>query len=118
MGAPAFDRRSGTIGVVALLLVQFCIGYEWLVSGLTKVVSGDFVDGLAAQLRSMDDAPGWYGSFLQHGAIPPNDPRLLARAVLGLYNSIWTWYRPHGIVELERVGVEYVEPRGELVERQ
>jgi thiosulfate dehydrogenase [quinone] large subunit len=70
MGAPAFDRRSGTIGVVALLLVQFCIGYEWLVSGLTKVVDGNFVDGLAAQLRSMDDAPGWYGSFLQHGAIP------------------------------------------------
>jgi len=54
-----------------------------------------------------------YASFLSnamlHGAIPPNDPRLLARAVLGLYNSIWTWYRPHGIVELERVAEFYVE---------
>jgi AcrR family transcriptional regulator len=54
-----------------------------------------------------------YASFLsnamQQGAIPPNDPRLLARAVLGLYNSIWTWYRPNGIVELERVAEFYVE---------
>ena len=28
------------------------------------------------------------------GAIPKNDPRLLTRAILGLYNSIWHWYRP------------------------
>ena len=28
------------------------------------------------------------------GAIPETDPRLLTRAVLGLYNSIWHWYRP------------------------
>jgi AcrR family transcriptional regulator len=53
-----------------------------------------------------------YASFLsnamQQGAIPSNDPRLLARAVLGLYNSIWTWYRPHGIVELQRVADFYV----------
>ena len=46
---------------------------------------------------------------MQQGAIPANDPRMLARAVLGLYNSIWTWYRPHGIVELERVSEFYVE---------
>jgi hypothetical protein len=29
--------------------------------------------------------------------------------VLGLYNSIWSWYRPHGIVGLERVAEFYVE---------
>ena len=34
------------------------------------------------------------------GAIPENDPRLLTRAILGLYNSIWHWYRPNGIVAL------------------
>ena len=37
---------------------------------------------------------------MQQGAIPENDPRLLTRAVLGLYNSIWHWYRPNGIVAL------------------
>jgi TetR/AcrR family transcriptional regulator, cholesterol catabolism regulator len=31
---------------------------------------------------------------MRQGAIPERDPRMLARAVLGLYNSIWHWYRP------------------------
>jgi AcrR family transcriptional regulator len=31
---------------------------------------------------------------MDQGAIPERDPRMLARAVLGLYNSIWHWYRP------------------------
>lgn len=31
---------------------------------------------------------------MRRGAIPERDPRMLARAVLGLYNSIWHWYRP------------------------
>jgi AcrR family transcriptional regulator len=31
---------------------------------------------------------------MQQGAIPDRDPRMLARAMLGLYNSIWHWYRP------------------------
>jgi AcrR family transcriptional regulator len=31
---------------------------------------------------------------MAQGAIPERDPRMLARAVLGLYNSIWHWYRP------------------------
>jgi hypothetical protein len=46
---------------------------------------------------------------MQQGAIPVNDPRMLARAVLGIYNSVWHWYRPHGIVELDRVAQFYVE---------
>ena len=66
----------------------------------------------AARARTRDLEFEW-ASFLstamQQGAVPHNDPRLLARAVLGLYNSIWTWYRPHGIVELERVSEFYVE---------
>jgi hypothetical protein len=40
---------------------------------------------------------------MQQGAIPKNDPRLLTRAILGLYNSVWHWYRPNGIVALARV---------------
>jgi TetR/AcrR family transcriptional regulator, cholesterol catabolism regulator len=31
---------------------------------------------------------------MQQGVIPERDPRMLARAILGLYNSIWHWYRP------------------------
>jgi hypothetical protein len=41
---------------------------------------------------------------MDKGAIPRNDPRLLARAVLGLYNSIWQWYRPGGLVGLDPIG--------------
>ena len=31
---------------------------------------------------------------MRQGVIPERNPRMLARAVLGLYNSIWHWYRP------------------------
>jgi len=31
---------------------------------------------------------------MSKGVIPERDPRMLARAMLGLYNSIWHWYRP------------------------
>jgi AcrR family transcriptional regulator len=66
----------------------------------------------AARARTRDLEFEW-ASFLsramQQDAIPANDPRLLARAVLGMYNSVWQWYRPNGIVELERVSEFYVE---------
>jgi AcrR family transcriptional regulator len=35
---------------------------------------------------------------MERGVIPEGDARLLARAVLGLYNSIWQWFRPDGPV--------------------
>jgi hypothetical protein len=40
---------------------------------------------------------------MEQGAIPQSDPRLLARAILGLYNSVWHWYRPRGNLSLEAV---------------
>ena len=46
---------------------------------------------------------------MREGAIPENDPRLLTRAVLGLYNSIWNWYRPNGIVALARMGEYFTD---------
>src|SRR3954451_14194456 len=59
-----------------------------------------------ARARTRDLEFAW-ASFLAHamqqGAIPENDPRLLTRAILGLYNSIWQWYRPDGIVTLTRI---------------
>ena len=60
----------------------------------------------AARARIRDLEFAW-ASFLSHamaqGAIPKSDPRLLTRAILGLYNSIWHWYRPNGIVALNRI---------------
>src|SRR3954452_23624672 len=50
-----------------------------------------------SQMRDLEFA---WATFLtrgmEQGAIPQADPRLLARAILGLYNSVWHWYRPRG----------------------
>jgi AcrR family transcriptional regulator len=45
---------------------------------------------------------------MEQRAIPDGDPRLLTRAILGLYNSIWHWYRPNGAVALGRAAEFYV----------
>src|ERR1700761_3228761 len=42
------------------------------------------------------------------GAIPQADPDLLARAVIGIYNSVWQWYRPEGAMDLDRIAEFYV----------
>lgn len=42
------------------------------------------------------------------GAIPTVDADLLARAVIGIYNSVWRWYRPEGRLRLEEVADFYV----------
>lgn len=53
------------------LLVQAIVGYEWLVSGLTKLVHGDFPGGLAAQLAVLGKgAPAWYRGFLDAVVVP------------------------------------------------
>jgi AcrR family transcriptional regulator len=66
----------------------------------------------AARARIRDLEFAW-ASFLaagmREGAIPETDPRLLTRAVLGLYNSIWNWYRPHGIVALADVAEYFIQ---------
>jgi AcrR family transcriptional regulator len=66
----------------------------------------------AARARTRDLEFAW-ASFLaaamREGAIPETDPRLLTRAVLGLYNSIWNWYRPNGIVTLSSVGEYFAQ---------
>ena len=46
---------------------------------------------------------------MEQGVIPQADPRLLARAVLGLYNSVWHWYRPRGRLSLADLRDFYVE---------
>jgi AcrR family transcriptional regulator len=62
-----------------------------------------------SQTRDLEFA---WGTFLvrgmQQGLIPENDPRLLTRAILGLYNSVWHWYRPGGTLDLLEVGRFFV----------
>jgi AcrR family transcriptional regulator len=62
-----------------------------------------------AQTRDLEFA---WGTFLargmQQGLLPESDPRLLTRAVLGLYNSVWHWYRPGGTLQLREVGRFFV----------
>ena len=68
-GSGGYEKRSGA--VIALLLVHVCIGYEWLVSGFTKLVHGDFPGGFAAELRDISHtAPAWYRGFLDSAVIP------------------------------------------------
>jgi AcrR family transcriptional regulator len=40
---------------------------------------------------------------MRQGAIPERDPRMLARAILGLYNSVWHWYRPDNTLLLATI---------------
>ncbi len=64
----------------------------------------------AARAHTRDLERAWT-TFLERamdaGAVRKSDPRLLARAVLGLYNSIWHWYRPEGIIPLDVVATFY-----------
>jgi len=48
------------------------------------------------------------------GVIPEADPDLLARAVIGIYNSVWAWYRPEGGLTLDQVADFYVPRMLEL----
>jgi AcrR family transcriptional regulator len=59
-----------------------------------------------ARLHTREIEQAWtrlLAEAMEAGAIAIDDPRLTARAILGIYNSIWLWYRPQGRVELERV---------------
>ena len=59
------------IPLIGLLAVQLAIGYEWAMSGLTKIVRGGFPSGLADELRDKSQgASSWYRSFLDSAVIP------------------------------------------------
>jgi len=59
----------------------------------------------------MRDLEFTWGAFLvrgmEQGIIPEQDPRILTRALLGLHNSVWHWFRPGGPLGLREVGVFY-----------
>ncbi len=65
------NTTNTRIPLVGLLVVQLVIGYEWAMSGLTKIVRGGFPSGLADELREKSEgAAGWYTSFLDSVVIP------------------------------------------------
>ncbi len=69
--AEASRSANGRIALVALLVIQILLGYEWLSSGLTKLVQGDFPGGLGHELLEKSEASsGWYRSFLDGTVIP------------------------------------------------
>jgi AcrR family transcriptional regulator len=57
-----------------------------------------------ARIRDLEFA---WATFLvrgmEQGLLPEADPRLMTRALLGLYTSIWHWYRPRGAISLDEV---------------
>jgi AcrR family transcriptional regulator len=65
-----------------------------------------------ARLHTREVEQAW-ARFLaaggETGAFATDDPRLTARAVLGIYNSIWLWYRPAGRVDLDRIASFFSE---------
>ena len=65
-----------------------------------------------ARQRTRDLEFAW-AAFLtrgmEQGAIPEADPRLLTLAILGLYNSVFHWYRPRGGLALSEVADFYVK---------
>lgn len=59
------------LGLKGLLIVQIAVGYEWFMSGLTKIVRSGFPSGLAANLHDNAAAASpWYRWFLVHVVIP------------------------------------------------
>jgi TetR/AcrR family transcriptional regulator, cholesterol catabolism regulator len=62
-----------------------------------------------ARMRDLEFA---WATFLtrgmEQGVVPEADARLLTRAVLGLHNSVWHWYRPRGPLALQEVSDFYV----------
>ena len=66
----AVDRRFRTV-VAGVLTIQLVVGYEWFVSGLTKLYRGGFATGLADEVREKSvGVDGWYRAFLDRVVIP------------------------------------------------
>lgn len=65
------EEQIAGAGLTGLLVVQIVIGYEWLVSGVTKLWRGGFAAGLAGELRDKSKGvASWYKGFLTNVVIP------------------------------------------------
>jgi hypothetical protein len=70
---PFANLSAGSrVPLVALLVIQAVIAYEWINSAFTKIVHGGFASGLADELaKNSDGAPAWYQTAL-HAVMIPN----------------------------------------------
>ena len=68
---PEMPRGKPDLGMISLLVVELVIGYEWFMSGLVKIVRGDFPSGLAAVLlEKLPQVLPWYASVMKRNLIP------------------------------------------------
>jgi thiosulfate dehydrogenase [quinone] large subunit len=74
---------EGRLAFLGLMAIQIFIGYEWLMSGLTKIVRGGFPSGLADELTEKSEGVGgWYKDFLD-GTVIPNSELFGVLIVIG-----------------------------------
>ena len=77
------DAAGTRLLASGLFAVQLCLGYVWLMSGLSKVAAGHFPDNLARVLTGMTQGQsGWYKSFVD-GVVIPNGPTFGYLTMLG-----------------------------------
>lgn len=63
--------QAAKLALKGFIVVGAFVGYEWFMSGLTKIVRGGFPSGLADELREKSGGTvGWYKSFLDGTVIP------------------------------------------------
>ena len=66
-------------------------------------------EGARAGKRELEHAwRAFLARGMEQGLLPENDPQLLARALIGLYNSVWSWYRTGGPLTLADAGRFFV----------
>ena len=98
------ESSLGRLPLICVLVIQVLVGYEWLNSGLTKIVRGGFPNGLAPDLHErLATSAGWYRHFVD-GSILPHavafgylieisellvGVALIAAAILWLFR--WEW---------------------------
>jgi hypothetical protein len=71
--APTSLTESGAIARIALIGLQAALGYEWLVSGLDKILYGRFPEtlgGLLAGVLRVGNVPAPFAALLRTLALP------------------------------------------------
>ena len=65
------ETAASRLPLIGLLLVQAFVGYEWFMSGLTKIYRGGFPSSLGKELTEKSKGSvSWYKSFLDGSVIP------------------------------------------------
>jgi len=89
--------QVGALSAVAIVAIECSRGViVEMLERRTKVLA-QALTAAVPQARAIQEtkrADPAVAEAMRQGAIPERDPRMLARAILGLYNSIWHWYRP------------------------